>query len=81
MAYAQVSYEYTALLAQRMEVVLEILHVTDSRGEQAAQTNDFLGSIGVNSYQQLLNELVAIEAAKARLNHQRAKILLQEAEQ
>lgn len=79
-AYSQVSYEYAAWLAQQMEVAVEVLYVTDSRGEQAAQTADFSGSIGINSYQQLLGELVEIEAAKAKINHQRAKIILQEAQ-
>lgn len=80
-AYSQVSYEYVAWLARRMEIAVEVLYVTDKRGEQAAQTNDFSGSIGVNSYQQLLQELVEIESAKAKVNHQRAKIILQQARQ
>ena len=79
-AYSQVSYEYAAWLAQHMEVAIEVLYVTDSRGEQAAQTADFSGSIGINSYQQLLSELVEIEAAKAKINHRRAKIILREAQ-
>lgn len=79
-AYSQVSYEYAAWLAQQMEVEIEVLYVTDSRGEQAAQTADFSGSIGINSYQKLLGELVEIEAAKAKNDHQRAKIILQEAQ-
>ena len=78
-AYSQVSYEYAAWLAQRMELAIEVLYVTDRRGEQAVQTPDFSGSIGIDSYQQLLNELVELEAARAKINHQRAKIILQEA--
>ncbi|MBE9047818.1 universal stress protein [Pleurocapsales cyanobacterium LEGE 10410] len=80
-AYARVSYEYAAWLAQRIDVAIEVLYVTDRRGEQAAQNADFSGSIGINSYQQLLRELVEIEAARAKINHKRAKIILQEAEQ
>ena len=80
-AYSQVSYEYAAWLAQHMEVEIEVLYVTDNRGERSAQTADFSGSIGINSYQQLLKELVEIEAAKAKVNHQRAKIILEEAQQ
>ncbi len=80
-AYSQVSYEYAAWLARRMEATIEVLYVTDKRGEQAAQTDDFSGSIGVNSYQQLLQKLVEIESAKAKINHQRAKIILQQAQQ
>ncbi|GAB4548127.1 MAG: universal stress protein [Pleurocapsa sp.] len=80
-AYSQVSYEYTAWLAERTEVEIEVLYVTDRRGEQASQTTDFSGNIGIDSYQRLLNELVELEAARAKINHQRAKIILQEAQQ
>ena len=79
-AYAQVSYEYAAWLAQRSSFEIEVLYVTDRRGEQAVQTPDFSGSIGINSYQQLLSELVELERARAKVNHQRAKIILQEAQ-
>ena len=80
-AYSQVGYEYAAWLAQRKPFAIEILYVTDRRGEQATQTADFSGSIGVDSYQQLLSELVELESAKAKVNHQRAKIILEEAKQ
>ena len=80
-AYSQVSYEYAAWLAQRLNGTIEVLYVTDKRGEQAAQTADFSGSIGINSYQQLLQELVEVESAKAKINHQRAKIILHGAKQ
>jgi nucleotide-binding universal stress UspA family protein len=80
-AYSQISYEYAAWLAQRLDVTIEVLYVTDKRGEQAAQTADFSGSIGIDSYQQLLKELVEVESAKAKINHQRAKIILHEAKQ
>lgn len=78
--YSQVSYEYAAWLAQRIEFEIEVLYVTDRREEQAVQNPDFSGSIGIDSYQNLLKELVEIEAARAKINHQRAKIILQEAE-
>ncbi|MDJ0590250.1 MAG: universal stress protein [Pleurocapsa sp. MO_226.B13] len=80
-AYSQVSYEYTAWLAQRMDLEIEVLYVTDVRAEKAVQSSDFSGSIGIDSYQQLLKELVDIEAARAKLNHKRAKVLLREAKQ
>ena len=80
-AYSQVSYEYAAWLAQRKPFAIEILYVTDRRGEQATQAADFSGSIGVDSYQQLLSELVELESARAKVNHQRAKIILEEAKQ
>lgn len=78
-SYAQVSYEYTSWLAMQIEVEIEILYVTDLRKQQAVETIDFSGSIGIDSYQQLLAKLVQLEREKAKINHQRAKIILQEA--
>lgn len=78
-AYSQVSYEYAAWLAQTMDFEIEILYVTDRRAEKAVQGVDFSGNIGIDSYQQLLNELVEIEAARAKIDCERAKIILESA--
>lgn len=78
--YSQVSYEYTAWLARRMDVEIEVLYVTDLRKEQTAKSPDFSGSIGVDAYQQLLDKLVTIESDRAKLNQKRAKYILQQAE-
>lgn len=77
--YAQVSYEYASWLARQIDLEIEVLYVTDLRKEKALQTKDFSGSIGIDSYQQLLSKLVELEREKAQINHQRAKIILQEA--
>ena len=79
-AYAQVSYEYVAWLAKRIDTEIEVLYVTDSRKEQAVRNPNFSGSIGIGSYQQLLDQLVAIEGDRAKVNHKRAKYILQQAE-
>lgn len=79
-AYSKVSYEYAAWLAQRIDIALEVLYVTNNGGEQAIQS-DFSGSIGIDCYQELLSQLVELEAAKAKVNHQKAKIILQEVEE
>lgn len=94
-AYSQVCYEYAAWLAQTMGLeiegeggagstrisncLVEVLYVTDKRAEKAVQSSDFSGNIGIDSYQKLLRELVNLEAAKAKINHERAEIILQEA--
>lgn len=78
--YSQVSYEYTAWIAMRMDVEIEVLYVTDLRKEKAVRSPDFSGSIGVDAYQQLLSKLVDIESDRAKLNHKRAKYILQQAE-
>lgn len=76
---SQVSYEYTAWLGSQMDIEIEILYVTDQRKVQAVKTKDFTGSIGLDSYQQLLDKLVEAESESAKINHQRAKIIMQEA--
>lgn len=78
-AYSQVSYEYAVWLAQRMEIEIEILYVSDRTDEQTVQTPDYSGNIGIDSYQQLLQQLVKVEGERAKINHQRAKIILREA--
>ncbi|HHP7232302.1 MAG TPA: universal stress protein [Xenococcaceae cyanobacterium] len=78
--YSQVSYEYAAWLAMRMEVTIEVLYVTDRRKEKAVKSPDFSGSIGIDSYQQLLGKLVELERDRAKINHQRAKYILDQAQ-
>ena len=78
--YSQVSYEYAAWIAMHMDVEIEVLYVTDSSEEQAVKTKDFSGSIGIDSYQQLLDKLVDLESNRAKINHKRAKYILQQAE-
>lgn len=78
--YSQVSYDYAAWLAKRTEVEIEVLYVTDRRKEEAVRMPDFSGSIGIGSYQQLLDKLVTLESDRAKINHKRAKYILQQAE-
>ncbi len=79
-SYSQVSYEYAAWLGMHMDVEIEVLYVTDLRKEKAVKTKDFSGSIGIDSYQQLLDNLVELERDRAKINHKRAKYILQQAE-
>lgn len=78
-AYSQVSYEYAAWLAQKMDFGIEVLYVSDRRAEKAVRNPDFSGNIGIDSYQKLLNKLADLEATKAKINHERAEIILQQA--
>ncbi len=79
--YSQVSYQYVAWLAMYLKKVeIEILYVTDPSEKKAIKTHDLSGSIGIDSYQQLLNDLVVLERDRAKINHQRAKYILQQAE-
>ena len=79
-SYSQISYEYTAWLATRIDIEIEVLYVTDLRKEKAVRRPDFSGSIGVDAYQQLLDKLVTIESDRAKINQKRAKYILEQAE-
>ena len=80
-AFAQVGYEYAAWWANRMGMNIEVLYVTDLRKQQAVQTHDFSGSLGIDSYQGLLAQLVELEHEAAKINYERAKIILEAAHQ
>lgn len=77
--FSRTSYEYTAWIAKRMDASIEVLYVTDSRKKTATQIENFSGSIGVGAYQKLLDRLVDLESETAKVNHQKAKIILEEA--
>ena len=62
-----------------MPVEIEVLYVTDLRKEKAIPTHNFSGSLGIDSYQGLLDRLVELEREIAKINHQRAKTILQTA--
>ena len=63
----------------RTDVEIDVLYVTDRRKEEAVRMSDFSGSIGIGSYQQLLDKLVTLESDRAKVNHKRAKYILQQA--
>ena len=77
--FSQIGYGYAAWIAKRMNASIEVLYVTDLRKQKATQTENFSGSIGVGAYQKLLEQLVELESQTAKVNHQRAKIILEEA--
>lgn len=80
-AFAQVGYEYAAWWANRMAMEIEVLYVTDLRKQKAVQSLDFSGSLGIDDHQALLAKLVDLEHETAKLNHERAKIILASARQ
>lgn len=77
--FAQSSYRYAAWLAPRLDASVDILYVTDIRSQKVASTGNFSGSIGIDASRDLLNKLVELEHEKAKINHQRAKLILEEA--
>jgi nucleotide-binding universal stress UspA family protein len=79
--FAQSSYRYAAWLAPRLDARVDVLYVTDERSQKVASTGDLSGSIGIDADRELLNKLVDLEHEKAKLNHQRSKLLMAEAKQ
>ena len=80
-AFAENTYRYGAWFAERLKAeAVDVLCVTDTRRQQASKQN-FSGSIGIDAKENLLNRLVELEHEKAKINYQRAKLVLQEAAQ
>ncbi len=80
-SFAQSSYRYAAWLAPRLNAGVDVLYVTDVRSQKVASTGNLSGSIGIDASKELLNKLVDLEHEKAKVNHQRAKLILEEARQ
>ncbi|MDJ0695945.1 universal stress protein [Mastigocoleus sp. MO_188.B34] len=77
--FSQIGYGYAAWIAKRMDASIEVLYVTDMRKKTSTQVENFSGSIGVSTYHRLLEQLVELESEAAKVNNQRAKIILEEA--
>ncbi len=77
--FSQSSYQYGAWLANRLAATVDVIYVTDSRKQAAAEARNLSGSVGLGASQALLDRLVAIEHEKAKLDRDRAKIILQDA--
>ncbi|MBD2115032.1 MULTISPECIES: universal stress protein [Cyanophyceae] len=78
--FAQSSYPYATWFAQGMEASVDVLYVTDSRGQATAEASNLSGSIGLGAAESLLKQLVEVEHERAKLNHQKAKLILDDAE-
>ncbi|ESA36771.1 universal stress protein [Leptolyngbya sp. Heron Island J] len=80
-AFAEGIYRYGAWFAQKFQAQTKVLYVTDIRSQKVVSTGNFSGSIGLGASDQLLNDLVNLEHEKAKLNNQRARLILQNADQ
>ena len=79
-AFAENTYRYGAWFATQLKAEVDVLCVTDIRAQQASKQN-LSGSIGIDASENLLNRLVELEHEKAKINHQRTKLVLQKAAQ
>ncbi|MDJ0568812.1 MAG: universal stress protein [Pleurocapsa sp. MO_192.B19] len=80
-AFAENIYHYGAWFATRLQAEIDVLCVTDIRGQQAVQTGNLSGAIGIDTSENLLTRLVELEHEKAKIDRQRAKLVLQAAAQ
>lgn len=80
-AYADNIYKYGAWIAKKLDAQINVLSVTDTRSQQAISTGNLSGSIGLGASDELLQKLVELEYEKAKLNHQKAKLILKTAEE
>ncbi|MEQ8753657.1 MAG: universal stress protein [Coleofasciculus sp. G1-WW12-02] len=78
-SFAENVYKYGAWFATKFNAQINVLFVTDIRSQKVASTGNLSGSIGLGASEQLLNELVNLEHEKAKLNNQRARLILQNA--
>ena len=80
-AFAKNVYKYGAWFARQFHAHINVLFVTDIRSQQVASTGNLSGSIGFGASENLLHELVDLEHKKAKLNNQRARLILQNADE
>lgn len=79
-AFSDGIYRYGAWFAKKFQAQARVLFVTDIR-QKVVSTGNLSGSIGLGASEQLMNDLVNLEHEKAKLNNQRARLILQNAKQ
>ena len=78
-SFAESVYKYGAWFAIQLNAKINVLFVTDIRSQKVTDTGNLSGSIGLGASEKLLDELVNLEHEKAKLNNQRARLILQNA--
>jgi hypothetical protein len=78
-SFAENVYKYGDWFAIQFNAHINVLFITDIRSQKVAYTGNLSGSIGLGASEKLLNELVNLEHEKAKLNNQRARLILQNA--
>ena len=76
--YAQSVCDHAAWVAMRGRMSVEVVHVLGRRDTTTVPVN-LSGSIGLGARTALLEELVELDAQKAKLAHKRGRIILDEA--
>jgi nucleotide-binding universal stress UspA family protein len=77
--YAHSVYHYSAWAAKQMGAGIHVLHMLDPLHEDPLNA-DFSGSIGLGARSALMEELVELEATRARIAQKRGEAILDDAE-
>lgn len=78
--YADSVSDHAAWAAGRLDTTIELLHVIQ-RNDAVAARHDLSGTVGLGAKSALLEELVSIDEAGAKLARERGRFLLQAAEE
>lgn len=78
--YAPSIYHYSAWAAKLLDAEVHVLHMLDPLHEDPLNS-DFSGSIGLGARSALMEEIVELEAARARLAAKRGQAILDDAEE
>lgn len=79
-AYAQSVCDHAAWVATRLDAGVELLHVIQRKDAMAAR-HDLSGALGLGAKSTLMEELVSIEEAEAKLAREQGRALLATSEQ
>ncbi|WP_069790119.1 universal stress protein [Cyanobacterium sp. IPPAS B-1200] len=75
-SYGENAYKYAAWMAKRLDAEVNILSVTDNRAQSKSSQGNWSGSLGLGASDELLEKLVELDHERAKLNHVRAKVIL-----
>ena len=76
--YANSVYHHTAWAAAQMSADVSVLHMLDPHHEEPV-TTDTSGSIGFGAKSALLDEIVSLEAARAKVARKKGEVILEQA--
>jgi nucleotide-binding universal stress UspA family protein len=76
--YGQSVCDLAAWVAKRSGLPVEVLHVLGRR-DTSSTPADFSGNLSIDESEALLSELAGLDAQKARLAHQRGRLILDQA--
>ncbi len=74
-AYAPSVYDHAAWAAQQLKASIHVLHLVDPH-HKTTEASDLTGAIGLGAKSALMEELVQLEATKAKLAHAKGRIIL-----